>query len=110
MPNLPPSTDGRSQFLLCEQVPTVTLDRKTFEELNWSLALALDEISAVRLQEQFVVVARDFVARRRQGAKVLLFLDCWFERAPSQLKSAETALLEARRVLALILAISKLGE
>lgn len=102
---------GRSQFLTCDSVETVLVDRQTLKELHWSLTKAVDEIDSIRLHQQFVVVAQLFLSqiRGRRAEKVSLFLEKWFEHSPSQLKNVEVELLEAQRVSQLILAISKMG-
>ncbi len=111
MPDSPPSEGERSQHLTCDAVDCVLVDRETIGELSWGLAKVLDELDSIRLHQQFVTVAQYFVSqgRSKHQEKALLFLDTWFERVPDQLKEVEASLLEARSVLSLILAASKLG-
>ena len=106
---------GRSQLFTFDAGDTdsITVDRRTLEEINWALGLSCDNLREIELQQEFVSTASKFLQDYQQEGlqvdKALLFLDCWFDRTPDGLGIVTRRLSEAREVLNSILAASKMG-
>ncbi|MEG4535389.1 hypothetical protein [Microcoleus sp. D2_18a_D3] len=122
MPDLLPSVEGRSQFLLtCDSVETVLIDRETIRELNEALIEALEGFQECQQWQEFVHVAQRYLreSTETQYSQVeelehpinsaLLFLETWSDKSPDSLSLSIHQISESQKVLYSILALSQMG-
>ncbi|MEG4521172.1 MULTISPECIES: hypothetical protein [unclassified Microcoleus] len=122
MPDLLPSTEGRSQFLLtCDSVETVLIDRETLSELNKALIEALEGFEECERWQEFVHVAQRYLTESTETQysqveelehpinSALLFLETWSDKSPDALGLSIHQIAESQKVLYSILAFSRMG-
>jgi hypothetical protein len=121
MPDSETPTEGRSQFLTCDSVDTVLIDRKTLKELSLVLVEAVDGFEECQLWQEFIYVAQRYLeeSTRTQYHQIeelehpiksaLLFLESWADKFPDVLSLTIHQISEAQRVLSLVLTASDMG-
>ncbi len=109
---------GRSQFLTCAAEDTLTLDRKTFEELWHLIGNCIEAITELQHTSVFIASARrclldtpnfQVVGSVEVGEAVLL-MDTWFKTVPKSHKEIDGWLQQANATACLVLFLMKSGK
>ncbi len=109
---------GRSQDLTCVSCDTVTLDRKTLEEIFSLIGDCADTITNLQHSDVFITSARhclldtlnrELVSSAEVGRAVLL-MDTWSDVVPKSHKEMDAWLQQANAITYLALAPIKLAK
>jgi hypothetical protein len=111
-------SSGRSQDLTCASEETVTLDRKTFDEIYGLIGDCVDVIADLQRCEIFITSTERClmemgnlgVANNAQLSKIILLLESWLKVVPQSQSEMYRWLQQANAISYQVLAPIKLGK